>query len=169
MLEDVQHFFIQIFGYHRDINALQMTARGVVTFFYALLLIRVSGRRSFGIKTPPDNIIVILLGTLLGRAVVGVSPAGPIAVTTLAVVLLHRFICYMGVRSGRFRLLLEGEKIILSEDGHFLDENLRRAMVTREDVAQSMRKLMQTDDIAAIQTAYMERNGKFTVVKKHAA
>jgi uncharacterized membrane protein YcaP (DUF421 family) len=166
MLDDIRDIAITVFGCHRHVGPWQMMARGAVTFFYAWMLIRISGRRSFGIKTPPDNIIVILLGTLLGRAVVGVSPAGPIAATTLVTVLLHRFICYAGVRWKPVRRLLEGDKITLFSDGKFNHENLRRAMVTQEDVFRSMRKLMQTDDVAAIQRAYMERNGKITVVRK---
>lgn len=60
------HFIHELFGQGKNLNSLQMTCRGIVVFFFALILIRISGRRSFGIRTPLDNIIIILLGTILG-------------------------------------------------------------------------------------------------------
>jgi len=51
------NLLIQIFGEGKDLNALQMSSRGIVIFFIALILIRISGRRSFGVRTPLDNII----------------------------------------------------------------------------------------------------------------
>lgn len=50
-----------LWGSGESLNVLQMSCRGVATFLIALLLIRISGRRSFGIRSPLDNIIVILL------------------------------------------------------------------------------------------------------------
>lgn len=43
---------IKIFGEGKELNALQMSGRGVVMFFIALVLIRISGRRSFGRPEP---------------------------------------------------------------------------------------------------------------------
>jgi len=51
-----------------------MAARSVVVFVITLLLLRISGRRSFGLRTPLDNIISIILAAVLSRAIVGASP-----------------------------------------------------------------------------------------------
>ena len=80
--------FIKLFGEGQDLNALQMSDRGIVMFFIALILIRISGRRSFGVRTPLDNIITISLGAIMSRAVVGASPYIPVMVCCLVIVLL---------------------------------------------------------------------------------
>ena len=81
---------IELFGEVGDLNALQMTCRSVVAFLFTLFLIRIAGRRSFGLRAPFDNIILILLGAILGRAVVGASPFVPTLIAGFVICVLHR-------------------------------------------------------------------------------
>src|SRR5690242_20328750 len=100
----------QLFGEGKELTALQMSMRGIVIFVIALLLIRISGRRSFGLSAPFDNIITILLGAVLSRAVVGASPFWPVVVCCLVIVLLHRLLGLLVSKSERFASLIEGNK-----------------------------------------------------------
>ncbi|MDB5158448.1 MAG: hypothetical protein JWR50_3155 [Mucilaginibacter sp.] len=159
---------MQIFGEGKDINAWQMACRGVVIFFIALVLVRVSGRRSFGIRTPMDNIIVILLGAILSRAVVGASGFVPVVACCFVIVLLHRLFGRLVAGSKRFSRLMEGDKIVLYERGQFNHDHLKRGLVSREDVMQGIRQSALTDDLDKIDKVYLERNGGISVVKKEA-
>jgi uncharacterized membrane protein YcaP (DUF421 family) len=157
---------IRIFGQGKDLNCLQMGCRGIFIFLFALVLIRISGRRSFGVRTPLDNIIVILLGTVLGRAIVGASAFLPVLITSLLIVLLHRFFGWLIVHSKGFSQLIEGNKIILFKDGQFIKENLNKGLVCEEDIMQAVRKSALTDDLKEIEKIYIERNGEISTVKK---
>ncbi len=70
-----------LFGHGKDLDSLQMICRAIVSFFLTLVLIRIAGIRTFGKKTPFDNVITIMLGSIFSRVVVGASPFIP---TTLA-------------------------------------------------------------------------------------
>lgn len=155
-----------IFGEGRDLTALQMSSRGITIFIIALILIRISGRRSFGMKTPLDNIIVILLGAILSRAVVGVSPFGPVVACSTVIVIFHRLLAWLKVKSPSFSELLEGKKIKLFDNGKYLDDNMGRALACKEDVNQGIRRTALTEDINEIETVYMERNGEISTIKK---
>jgi uncharacterized membrane protein YcaP (DUF421 family) len=157
---------ILIFGDGKDLTIFQMTCRGLAVFFIALGLIRVSGRRSFGIRTALDNIISILLGAVLSRAVVGASPFLPVIFTCLVIVLLHRLLAWISTGNKRFGSIIEGNKILLFEDGKFIKENLARALVCEEDIMQGIRRAALTEDITQIERVYMERNGEITAIKK---
>jgi uncharacterized membrane protein YcaP (DUF421 family) len=138
---------IKIFGEGKDLNALQMCSRGVVMFFIALILIRVSGRRSFGVRSPLDNIITISLGAIMSRAVVGASDFVPVVICCFVIVLLHRGIAWLIASHKPFGQFIEGEKILLFEDGVFLKQNLKKALVCQEDLMQGVRKSALTEDI----------------------
>ncbi|UAY52872.1 DUF421 domain-containing protein [Ferruginibacter albus] len=156
----------EIFGRGRDLNILQMSCRVIVIFIYALVLIRISGRRSFGIRTALDNIIVILLGTILGRAVVGVSPFIPVITACLVIVIVHRVLGWAIVNSKFLSRIIEGEKITLYKDGNFIQKNFDSALVCKEDILQGVRKSALTEDLTKIDKIYIERNGEISAIKK---
>jgi uncharacterized membrane protein YcaP (DUF421 family) len=157
---------IKIFGEGKDLTALQISCRATVVFFIALVLIRISGRRSFGLRTALDNIITISLGAILSRAVVGASAFVPVIVACFVIVLLHRLFGWLVSTSNRFARILEGEEILLYDNGKFISENLKRAQVCREDIMQGIRKSAMTEDINKIDKVYIERTGEISVIKK---
>ncbi len=157
---------ISIFGDGKDLNVLQMSCRGFVIFFIALILIRIAGRRSFGLRTPFDNIIVILLGAVLSRAVVGASPFIPTIACTVFIVLLHRIMAYCVVHSEFIAKLVEGNKIILFEKNKFIKKNMDKGLVCKEDILESVRKSALTDAMEKIDRVYIERNGEISAIKK---
>jgi len=156
----------QIFGEGKDLSALQMGCRGIVVFVIALVLIRISGRRSFGIRTALDNIISISLGAILSRAVVGASDFVSVVVTCLVIVLMHRLFGWFIANSKRFGRVMEGDKILLYNNGKFIDANLKKALVCKEDIMQGVRKSTLTEDLNDIEKVYIERNGEISAIKK---
>jgi uncharacterized membrane protein YcaP (DUF421 family) len=165
----IMNLFIEIFGQDKDLTVSQMGCRGIAVFLIALLLIRISGRRSFGIRAPLDNIILILLGATLSRAIVGASPFVPVVITCFAIVLLHRLLGYIISRSQTMGRIVEGDKILLFSGGQFISENLRRALVCKEDIMQGVRKSAMTDNMDKIERIYMERNGEISAIMKERA
>jgi len=157
---------IQIFGEGKDLSMLQMSSRGVIMFFIALILIRISGRRSFGLRMPLDNIISILLGAIMSRAVVGASAFLPVVVCCLTIVSLHRLLGWLVVYSKTIAGWVEGEKIPLYQKGDFDGNCLKRGLVRPEDVMQGIRRSALTEDLNTIDKVYLERNGEISAVKK---
>jgi uncharacterized membrane protein YcaP (DUF421 family) len=157
---------LQLFGEGTDLTALQMSVRGITIFILALALIRISGRRSFGLHTPLDNIITILLGAILSRAVVGASPFIPVVICCLIIVLIHRLLGSFVSRSEKLSGIIEGNKLLLFTDGHFIDGNMKRAQVCKDNIMQGIRESASTDDLEKIDRVYIERNGVISVIKK---
>jgi uncharacterized membrane protein YcaP (DUF421 family) len=156
----------QIFGMGKDLSILQMTARAVVVFILTLILIRISGRRSFGLHTPLDNIITIMLGAVMSRAIVGASDFMPVMAASAMLVLIHRFFAYLMVHHSGFSKLIAGEKMLLFKEGNFIKRNMDRAQICKEDILQEVRKAALTENLDSIEKIYIERNGEVNSVKK---
>lgn len=155
-----------IFGPGKDLDAQQMACRGIMIFFIAFALIRISGRRSFGIHTAVDNIIVITLGATLSRAIVGASPFVAVIITCLVIVILHRILGWLMVHNPRVNKFFEGDKIVLFKKGRFIKKNLNRALVCEADVLQGVRRTAFTEKMDDIEIIYMERSGEISAIKK---
>ena len=160
------HTIYEIFGTGRDLNVLQMTCRTVVVFLAALILIRISGRRSFGLRTPLDNIITIVLGAVLSRAIVGASGFLPVMASCTTLVVIHRLLAFGMVHHRGFSKLMAGEKVLLFKDGIFNEPNMDRMQVCREDILQEVRKNALTENLDGIEKIYIERNGEVNSIKK---
>jgi uncharacterized membrane protein YcaP (DUF421 family) len=157
---------VKIFGAGKDLDTLQICARGFVIFIAAFIIIRISGRRSFGLRTPLDNIMTILLGAILSRAVVGASPFVPVLLVCLLIAGLHRLLGWLVARYPSFARFVEGDKIVLFTDGKFIGKNLRRVQACREDAMEGVRKGALTHDLEKIDRVYMERNGEISAIRK---
>ncbi|HWV33345.1 MAG TPA: YetF domain-containing protein, partial [Dyadobacter sp.] len=152
----------QLFGERENQTALQMSARAVVIFIITLILLRIAGRRSFGMKSPFDNIIVILLGAILSRAVVGASEFVPTIASATVIAVLHRLGAWLGALNLRFGALIKGQKIVLFEKGKLKHDNMRRALISESDLYASLRNDMHVESFEKIESAYMENNGQIS-------
>lgn len=156
-----------LFGTGKELEWYHMCFRAIGIFIIALVLMRISGRRSFGMRTPIDNIIAVLIGALLSRPIVGASPFIPVVAASTVLVLLHRVLAWIAVHSPATSVVLKGDKICLYRDGAFLKDNMARALVCEEDIRHGVRSATHSEEMDAVSLVYMERNGEISVICKH--
>jgi uncharacterized membrane protein YcaP (DUF421 family) len=160
---------IEIFGKGKDLSPFQMGMRTVLVFFICLVYIRVSGKRSFGMRMPLDNVITILLGAILSRAVVGASPFIATIASGGVIVVLYRLCAGLSVFSKLFGKLVKGKEMVIYKDGGMLKGNMKHCMVTEEDMQEEIRINGNIDSFEKVKEMYVERNGEISVVKKEEA
>ena len=164
----MQELLETVFGRDVDpehIGVAHMVARAVVLFFAALLLLRLSGKRTFGANAPFDMVVKIMLGAVLSRAVVAASPFGPTLLASFVLVALHRLLAWAAFRSDWVGWLVKGEAHALVEDGQPQPEQLRAQNITDKDLREGLRENGLTDPAQAA-LVQLERSGRISVVKK---
>jgi uncharacterized membrane protein YcaP (DUF421 family) len=155
----------QIFGEGKDLHPLQSAARAVVVFIIALCLIRFSGKRSFGMRSPFDIVITILLGALLSRPISGIIPFWSGISSAITIVLMHKLFAWISLRSETFSKFTKSEPMLLYKNGKHFRENMKRCMITEKDLLEEVRIEGSVNSLDEIDSAYMECNGKISVVK----
>jgi uncharacterized membrane protein YcaP (DUF421 family) len=163
------NLFIAIFGEGKDLDSLQMAMRAVGVFFATLIFIRVSGRRSFGQRSPFDYVVAVLLGATLSRVIVGASPAIPTMVASLAMVLVHRALAWSCVRWSWLESLVVGVEREVYRDGQFNSRQMSAALITRTDIFETARQELNSADLQDVHSAILERNGQVSLIRKRGA
>lgn len=156
----------ELIGHGGDLSILQMCLRAAIIFLAAYILLRISGRRSFSVKSPLDNIIVILLGAILSRAVVGASPLLPVLASSLLIVILHRLSAWLTSAYPAIAKGISGEKILIYQDGNFLHDARSKALISEEEIISHVRNMLHTDSMIDVDRIYMERDGRISILKK---
>lgn len=161
----MQDLIDTFFGHGKDLNSLQMACRSVVIFFITLMLIRVAGLRTFGRHSAFDNVVIIMLGAILSRPVVGASAFVPCCIASLVFVLIHRLLASASFYSDFIGRLIKGDAKVLYTKGAPHLENMKSTHVSKKDLHEGLRLGAQTNDLRKIKEIIIERNGEISVVK----
>jgi uncharacterized membrane protein YcaP (DUF421 family) len=61
--------------------------------------------------------------------------------------------------------ILKGKPIILYENNKPVLKNLSRVHITENDLKETVRKNLNTDDMSQVKEIYMDRSGELSVIK----
>jgi len=156
----------EFFGHGTDLNSLQMCVRATVIFFVTLVLIRFTGMRVFGIKTAFDTCIIIMLGAVLSRAVVGASPFIPTILASATLVIIHKIIARLSVSNQSISHIVKGKPLSIYKNGILNEKNLKRCSLSFGDVMEEVRLNLNDNSLENIEEIFMERTGEISVIEK---
>jgi uncharacterized membrane protein YcaP (DUF421 family) len=145
---------------------MDLAIRAVALYLFVIFVMRVVGRRELSSLTAFDLVLLIVLGDAIqqGLTQADYSVTGAvIVVSTFAV--LQVATSYLGFKFKRIRSVLEGQPIVLIEDGRLIDGNLRRQRLSPDDVAEEMR-LQQIMSFSDVAWAILESNGRISFIEK---
>jgi uncharacterized membrane protein YcaP (DUF421 family) len=148
---------------------MDIALRAAVLYAFILLVTRVVGRRELSSLSPFDLILLIVLGDAIQQGLTqdDYSVTGAmIAVSTLAS--LQVLTSYLSFRSQRARKVLEGQPIVLIENGRIIERNVKRERMTPDEIADEMRT-NQIGSFDEVQWGILESNGSISFVKKQSS
>jgi uncharacterized membrane protein YcaP (DUF421 family) len=145
---------------------VDVVLRGIIIYIVVFAFTRAIGRRELSTLQPFDLILLIVIGDLIQSGVTqdDMSVTG-ILLVLCTIGILQVATSYLGFRFRRIRPFLQGEPIVLVENGRTIDKNMRRERLTLDDLAEKAR-LSEIASLDEIRWAVLETNGDISFIKQ---
>ena len=149
-----------------ELTTGQMALRALFVYGAGLAIVRIAKKRFMGQHSAFDGVLAVILGSVLSRAINGTSAVFESIVACLILVGAHWLTGWGAYRSHTFGDLVKGGETELVHDGRVRQEAMRHHHISKHDLEEAMRLNGQTTDVEEVQTAWLERNGDISVIKR---
>ena len=137
--------------------------RTIILYGVLIAVVRLMGKRQIGQMEASEFVVAMLVADL---ASIPMQNEGLSLFTGLVPILtvlgLELILSSLSLRSIRVRKLLCGKPVILIENGHILQDNLRKTRVTLDELTGHLRE-KDVLDLESVQYAILETNGSLSV------
>ena len=160
-------FLTNLLGLEAEkLEPYQMAVRAFVIFFTSLLLIRIAGIRTFGKQSAFDTLTSLMLGAIMGRAVVTNQSFFGSILATLVLMLLHRLMAWLAFRNKKIGAIIKGKNLLLMRAGKKQQKNLSKSHITEDDILEALRRDVNITSLDKIKEVYLERSGDISIIKE---
>ncbi|MBV8791762.1 MAG: DUF421 domain-containing protein [Pseudolabrys sp.] len=139
--------------------------KAAVVYFVLWAIIRISGRRTLGEMTAFDFVLFLIIGGATQRGLTGedysLTNAFLLIITFVAIDILMSLI---ERGAPHVRRVLEGEPMIMVENGKPLRHRMHRARIAEDDVLEAARRMHGLERLDQIKFAILEANGHITII-----
>ena len=144
---------------------MDIVLRAAIVFLLVLVVTRVVGKRELASLEPIDLILLVVIGDLVQQGVTqsDYSLTGAfLAILTITVLTVAT--AYIAFRFRALRPVLDGEPVVLIENGRMLERKLRRERLTVEELIAEARQqsIASLDDV---DWAVLETTGRISFLQ----
>jgi uncharacterized membrane protein YcaP (DUF421 family) len=149
----------------KNLTFAQISLRGVIVMVFTLIIIRLGDKRSLSKKSAFDAALLIILASVLSRAINGSAAFFPTLGGSAVIVGMHRLMAFASYKSDGFRRLIKGSPSELVRNGELIQRNMGRDHVAEEDIREDLR-LDGEEELAQVKVARLECSGDISFIKK---
>ncbi len=144
---------------------LQATLYPTIVFILLIILSRLIGKKLLGQLTFFDFVTGITLGTIGGAFVTSEVRGNYVLVSAAVLAMLVVVTGIITLKSVTARKLIEGEPVLLMQNGKILEKNMVKIRYNQDDLMMQLREkdIFNYNDV---EYAILEPHGKLSVLKK---
>lgn len=150
----------------KDLNFLQISLRGIVVLFATLVMVRLGHKRTLARKTAFDAVLLVILASVLSRAINGSAAFFATIGGGFIIVFLHRLLALAAYYSHSLGLLLKGAPEVIMENGKMIRVVMRSNHVSEHDLEEDLRLDANCESLEEVRVARIERSGDISFIKK---
>jgi len=151
-----------------DTPLLEIVLRGSIVYLTLFFLLRLVLRREAGGLGITDLLVIVLIADAVQNAMAGEYHSIPDGLLLGGTIIFWSFaldwIAYHWPRFGKF---VHPAPLQLVKDGQLLRANLRKELLSEDDVLAEMRQ-QGLDDLSQVREAFLEFDGRMSVIPKDA-
>lgn len=145
---------------------LVVIIRSVIAFFSLLLLTRIMGKQQIAELTFFDYVVGITIGSIASTLSVQVNQNTTATLAGMIIwAILPIILAYLSLHSIWIRKVIEGEGTVVIENCKIMEKNLGKLRLSIDDLLSQLR-IQGIFDIADVEFAIFESNGKLSIEKK---
>jgi len=156
--------FAQLFRF--DVSPLELMVRGSLLYWFLFLLFRFVLRRDTGSIAIADILLLVLIADASQNAMSGgYTSVGEGFVLVATIAGWNWLIDWAAWHVPGVRRFVEPGPLQLVRQGRILRGNLKRELMTVEDLKSELRQ-NGVEDLAQVKAAYMESDGTISVIRR---
>lgn len=164
----MQHAFIIDWDkmFSLDVSFFDLFIRGTLMYFFLFLVIQTMNRSQSGKMSNSNLLLIVLIADIAQNGIAGNYNSLTSGVILVLTVYFWSFAFnWLGYHFPFFQNLLTPPPIVLVRDGQIITENMRRALVTLNELHEQMR-IEGIEDIKKIKLASIEADGSTSFLLK---
>jgi uncharacterized membrane protein YcaP (DUF421 family) len=143
---------------------MDIVLRAVAAYVFVVFLMRVVGKRELSSMEPSDIVLLVVIGDLVQNGITqnDYSVTG-IVLAAGTIGLLATATAFLTYRSKRIRSVVEGEPVILVQDGNTIERNLKNERLTLDELMEQARQ-QQIESLDKVKWAVLEKSGSISFI-----
>ncbi|MDR6718632.1 DUF421 domain-containing protein [Paenibacillus sp. 2003] len=140
--------------------------RTILMYFLVYCAMRVMGKREIGKLSMFDLVVSIMLAEMAAFVIEDIDkPLSYGIAPMLTLIIVQIGMAYIGLKSRRLRLIIDGKPTVLISKGVLHRDEMRKQRYNLDDLLQQLRE-QNVDSIGEVDFAILETTGKLTVFPK---
>ena len=149
-----------------DTPLLETVVRGTVTYLALFALLRFVLKREAGELGITDLLVVVLIADAAQNAMADDYRSIPDGIVLVATIVFWSWaLNWLGYRFPRFQRFVYPPALPLVKDGRLLRRNMRRELITEDELLSQLR-LQGVSDLSQVEVAAMEGDGQISVIRR---
>ena len=144
--------------------SLEIFLRGTITYLVLFTLLRIIPKREAGAAGITDLLVVVLIADAAQNAMAGSYTSVSDGIVLVSTIVFWAWaLNWIGYRVPFVNRLLQPPALLLVKNGHLLLRNMRRELVTQEELFSQLR-LQGVDNLSQVREARMEADGRISIL-----
>ena len=146
---------------------MESVIRGLVVYFFLLLVFRVAGRRALAEMTMFDFVLILIVSETTQEALIGddrsLTNSALLIITLLGT---NVALSLLKLYSPALDKWIDGRPFLIVENGKCLKDRMNKARVDEGDIMESARRDHGLERFEQIKYAVLERDGKISIIPR---